>query len=410
MERYDVVIVGGGIAGGALATRLARAGLGVLVLEKQIEYRDMVRGETFRSWGAAEAISLGVEQILLDAGGGWSSFAVTYDELIPPSQAEEQAFPLAEIVPGVPGSLNVGHPEACEALTSAAAAEGATVARGVASMSFEPGRLSYTDRDGVEHDVRCRLIVGADGRRSAVRKRAGFSLTERAPTHFGAGLLVEGLQDWPEDHDAIGTGDDALYLVFPRPGGRARLYLMWDIADQHRFTGDDREHAFLEAFRFDGCPAADELSKAKPAGPYAGYPMTDGFVDGVAGDGVVLVGDAAGWNDPVIGQGLSISMRDVRSVADVLLASDDWSTGAFAAYAEERAERMRRLVISARVFAELRGTFGPAAVRRRQAYIETLPTDPTALALMAGLAMGPESIPAESLEPAEIDRILSLGA
>jgi menaquinone-9 beta-reductase len=48
-----VAIVGGGIAGGALAVRLARAGLAVTVLERSAEFRDRVRGETMFPWGYA---------------------------------------------------------------------------------------------------------------------------------------------------------------------------------------------------------------------------------------------------------------------------------------------------------------------------------------------------------------------
>ena len=51
----DVVIVGGGIAGSALALVLARRGLEVTVLEQQTEYRDRVRGEVLVPWGVAEA-------------------------------------------------------------------------------------------------------------------------------------------------------------------------------------------------------------------------------------------------------------------------------------------------------------------------------------------------------------------
>ena len=71
--------------------------------------------------------------------------------------------------------------------------------------------------------------------------------------------------------------------------------------------------------------------------------MNDTWVDQPAAAGVVLVGDAAGWSDPILGEGLSVALRDVRSVTDALRGSDDWSPEIFAAYAEERAEQMRRL-------------------------------------------------------------------
>src|SRR2546427_499434 len=53
----------------------------------------------------------------------------------------------------------------------------------------------------------------------------------------------------------------------------------------------------------------------------------------------LVVGDAAGYNDPVIGEGLSIALRDVRMLSELLAASDDWSPAALQPYVEERAER-----------------------------------------------------------------------
>ncbi len=48
------------------------------------------------------------------------------------------------------------------------------------------------------------------------------------------------------------------------------------------------------------------------------------------------IGDAAGHNDPIIGQGLSITYRDVRIVRDLMLENRDWTPAIFRPYADER--------------------------------------------------------------------------
>jgi flavin-dependent dehydrogenase len=55
----DLVVVGGG----TFATVMARAGADVLVLERQPQYRDRVRGELMWPWGVAEVQWLGLEDV-----------------------------------------------------------------------------------------------------------------------------------------------------------------------------------------------------------------------------------------------------------------------------------------------------------------------------------------------------------
>ena len=140
---FDVVIVGGGIAGSALAAVLAPTGMSVLVLERQVAYRDRVRGETMTPWGAAEVQRLGLEDVFLGAGGGYCSTIVPYDEGLAPADAEANAVPVGMLVPGVPGSLNVGHPQASEALAAAAASRGATVVRGIGDVEVEARAIAH---------------------------------------------------------------------------------------------------------------------------------------------------------------------------------------------------------------------------------------------------------------------------
>jgi 2-polyprenyl-6-methoxyphenol hydroxylase-like FAD-dependent oxidoreductase len=65
---FDVVVGGGGLAGSLLGGVLARAGLGVLIVEKERQFRDRVRGELTFPWGYAEALRAGLAQPLEEAG------------------------------------------------------------------------------------------------------------------------------------------------------------------------------------------------------------------------------------------------------------------------------------------------------------------------------------------------------
>ena len=404
----DVSIVGGGIAGAALATVLAREGYEVLLLERQTIYRDKVRGEFLSCWGVAEMLALDLEKPFLDAGGHYVRRFVPYDEVIEPGLAEANAVPLNRLLPGVPGCLDVGHPQACETLARAATDAGATVLRGVGDVEVVPGEppMVRYELDDLVTTVSAGLVVGADGRTSSVRRQLKLTLHETRIRSLLGGMLVDGLEAWPADQMSLGTEGDVFYFVFPRANGRARLYLLHDVAQRGRFAGPDRHDAFLDAFRFRCLPDADIFRAARPAGPCAFYPMNDTWTDGPCAPGVVLIGDAAGWNDPITGQGLSITLRDVRVVSDLLRADDDWSEATLEPYVEERRERMRRLRFGAQVQSALYNEFGAAAQARRTRTFARFEEDPTLMMpLVAGL-VGPEAVPEDAFTEATRERIL----
>src|SRR5215470_8933151 len=64
-NHFDVVTVGGGMGASALAIAMARSGARVLVLEKETQFRDRVRGEALTPWGVEEARRLGIRELLL---------------------------------------------------------------------------------------------------------------------------------------------------------------------------------------------------------------------------------------------------------------------------------------------------------------------------------------------------------
>ncbi len=409
-KRLDVVIVGGGIAGSALATVLARDGYEVLVLERQTTYRDKVRGEAISCWGVAELLRLDLEKPLLDAGGSYVDRFVGFDETIDPAEAEAAAVPMDRMLPGIPGVLDVGHPQACEALTRAAEAAGAALVRGVGDVlvTSEPSPTVRYEHDDVEYEISCRLVVGADGRQSTVRRQLGIRLLQTTPRTLGGGLLVDDVYAWPANRVSIGTEGDLLFLVFPRAAGRVRLYLLHDIAQKGRFAGPDRHNEFLAAYQFRCIPGSEMFGAARPAGPCAFYPMNDSWVETPYVPGVVLLGDAAGWNDPIIGQGLAIALRDVRMVSEILRSQSDWSPTAFEPYGEERRERMRRLRLAAQIRTDLTMTFTPDGAARRKAYNRVWRTDPVLAGTRLAIQLGPEKVAAGAFESEAVDRILTL--
>ena len=87
MQTYDLIIVGGGIGGSALATVMARAGKSVLLLEQSEVFEDRVRGEWIAPWGVTEVRRVGLYDLLMHAGGHHVTRHVTYDETVTPPDA-----------------------------------------------------------------------------------------------------------------------------------------------------------------------------------------------------------------------------------------------------------------------------------------------------------------------------------
>jgi 2-polyprenyl-6-methoxyphenol hydroxylase-like FAD-dependent oxidoreductase len=409
MKHYDLVIAGGGIAGSALAIVMGRAGKTVLLLEPLVAYEDRVRGEWMAPWGVVEAKRLGLYDLLIGAGGHHLKRHVTYDESRSAAESEARAMPLDAFVPDVPGPLCIGHPHHCQTLfDEASRTQGVTALRDLRETKITTGAepsVTY-EVNGEKQEAGARLIVGADGRTSQVREAAHIKLHQDKPHHWFAGLLVDGARGWKEELQAIGTEGDLGFLAFPQGNGRVRLYGGYALEQRKRFSGEDGARNFLDALRMHCSPDNKYLADATPAGPLLSYFNNDSWTDEPFAPGVVLIGDAAGWNDPIIGLGLSISYRDVRIVSDILNTSDDWSPAKFAPYAEERRERMRRLRFVAALTATLDMEFDAAARERRRSYHQRAAAD-MSLGLH-GLAVlaGPEAVPPETFTQAYRARVL----
>src|SRR3954452_3811363 len=247
---FDVIVVGGGIAGSCLGGVLARAGLGVLVLEKEPRFRDRVRGECTWPWGVADARRVGLQD-LLDRVGTVSQCAYTlYENRLPVESLWE-----LEMVDDVP-AMGFVHPELQEAAFVWAAEQGATTLRPAKATRFvRNGQPSLTVTvDGHDAEYGARLIVGADGKQSGARRWTGGESVADPQHHRMGGVLVSGATI---DRERVN------YFWTPGLGGvwlaagpeMTRLYLILSAAQLNQ-VGADRSFDAFVAFAADYMPEA----------------------------------------------------------------------------------------------------------------------------------------------------------
>ena len=399
MDSADIVIVGGGIGGCSLGAKLASSGLSVLILERETEFHDRVRGEWMAPWGVNELMRLDLYDAVMANGGHHITRHIAYDELITAEEAELQSFAL-NIYEGVKGALTIEHVILQNTAMTHALESGCIIKRGVSKVEVTHGsdpRVKYV-LDGESLECKCRLIVGADGRTSTVRRQVGLKLEEDPVDHLIVGLLIDNAQGWPEDLQSIGKVGDINYLIFPQGNGKIRLYADYDLAGRNRFSGASGAANMLSLFDMACVPNSRAIANATPIGPCRSNPSQDAWLDNPWAEGVVLMGDAAGYNDPILGQGLSVTLRDARMVAEILIQESQWHSNTFLPYGEERKERLRRLRLTAQYSTSMNARFGDEAEATRARARQRIQENPELQMILLAAFLGPEAIDAKFFE------------
>lgn len=361
--RYDAITIGGGLAGAALAHALARAGRRVLVVEREMRFRDRVRGEYLEAWGVAEAHALGLLPTLVGAGAREMPWITTWVGGVAAVRNDVRTNN-----PGGFAPFCLSHPAMQEAVLAAAVEAGAELLRPATVLEAVPGpepAVVVLHAAGRSERISARLVVGADGRESKARGWGGFEVARDPEKLALAGLLFDGYAG-PDDTSSLfwnfAAGEQALF--FPQGGGRLRAYVAFQAkTGTGRLSGRRHVPSFLAA-----CAAAQVpetwLMGATPAGPLAAFSGADAYVRHPHRAGLVLLGDAASCSDPTWGCGLSLTLRGVRTLRDQLLVSDDWAVAADA-YASEHDRYYGRLHTIESWLGEVFFETGPEADARR---------------------------------------------
>jgi flavin-dependent dehydrogenase len=321
---WDAIVVGGGPAGAATATLLARAGASVLVLE---------RARFPRAKPCSEYLSPATTAVLERLGGGVLEeiervpHAKLYGmKVIAPNGATMCGrFAAGHGYPSPrPYSFALARATFDTILLCAAARAGAVVREGVTveDLVLEGGAVAGVvgrSGNGKRETARARVVVGADGLRSVVARRLGLaraSLPRRIA--FTAHVAdVTGVAEMGELH----VGELGYVGLGPIGGGITTVALVVPLAALRRRRGAPsfRASFFAELGRFPGLAGRFDprrlVREVLATGPFARWSRRS-VADG---GGALLVGDAADFFDPFTGQGIYSALAGAELAAACLL-------------------------------------------------------------------------------------------
>ena len=315
---FDIIIIGGGMVGASLAVALGRLPVRVALVEAvafesgaQPSYDDRTI-----------ALSFGSKRIF-DGLGVWSRVEARGATAIKRIHISDRGrFGFARLAAADAGVEALGWVVESRALGQAlrpaleevdnltllmpATMENIVLAPELASVHVRQG-------DGVR-SLTARLVVAADGGRSAARERLGIATTRR---DYGQSALVTNVTpELPHGNVAYERFTDTGPLAL-LPMSDNRCAVVWSAAPEQaealRALDDAAFLARLEE-RF-----GSRLGRLRKVGRRGVYPLTRTDVAEIVRERLVLIGNAAHTVHPVAGQGFNLGLRDVAALADVLV-------------------------------------------------------------------------------------------
>jgi 2-polyprenyl-6-methoxyphenol hydroxylase-like FAD-dependent oxidoreductase len=247
-------------------------------------------------------------------------------------------------------------------------------------------------------------VVGADGRRSSVRSQASIPFEVDQPAHLVAGMLAEGVGGPFAEVNLIAREADLQFLSFPQSGGRARLYFCFPTEQRSRFAGAEGAERFLSATKLGCLSEVTGLDGARAAGPCATFPAQDSRAPFPLADGVVLIGDAAGYENPLEGQGLSMALQDVHDVTAALMSGSS-RCEALEAYASARAGRQKLANLATTLEVWANEGFVEQDPQKRAARYDFIQNDEVLTAIAGSYSTGFDSLP-KDFTPAGLNQRL----
>jgi 2-octaprenyl-6-methoxyphenol hydroxylase len=337
----DVLIIGGGLNGPALALALAQTGLSSIVIDALPE--DVRSGAGFD--GRSYALALASVR-MMRALGLWDDLADHAQPILEIKASDGRAgegaapfflhFDHTELEEGPMGHMIEDRYLRRTLLDAMAAEPRITHRPGTRVVAQDTtGPATVTLEDGTT--LTGRLLIGADGRQSGTAARAGI---KRTGWDYGQTALVCAIgHELP--HNGIAHQffmPPGPLAILPLPGNRCSIVWSETHARAAQISALD-DAAYLDVLR----PRfGDFLGDISLTGARYSYPLKLSLAQAFVAPNLALVGDAAHGIHPIAGQGLNLGLRDVGALAEVLGAAKRRGEDFAALPVLERYQRWRR--------------------------------------------------------------------
>ena len=309
-KNVDVVVVGAGPSGLALAATLRQAGADALVLERAAEGAGTSRAAVVHARTLEVLERLDVSPRMVAAGRIVPIFTVRSGSRV------LMRVDFSDLPTAYPFTLMLPQSRTEAILAERLAELGGEVRRPYVVTGVTSGdggaAVAVAGPDGREQTVHARYVVGADGMHSAVRAAAGIGFTGgRYEQSF---VLADVRMDWPLSPEEVQLylSPEGLLVVAALPGGHHRIVATMDDAPE-RIAGADVQ-ALLDERTSAGATVADVAWSSR-------FRIHHRVADAYRRGPVFLVGDAAHVHSPAGGQGMNTGIQDAVDLGDALRAA-----------------------------------------------------------------------------------------